>query len=160
MIIFVPMFTKEQVQAIRTAFWTSLGRKMRKRLTADGRSIKWLNYKTGVKDLYFRMEADKKTARFCIDLQHSDSGIRALFYEQFEQFKSMLEGEVGQAFIWEEKYYLFGNKEISRIYIEKQGLNMFLEENWDELHEFFMPIFFKVDSFWCDVNDVFKELAK
>lgn len=152
------MFSKEQARAIRSEFWTTLGKLMPPPSETDGRRVKWMNYKTGIKDLYFRMEADNKVARFSIDFQHSDPGMRALFFEQMEEFKLLLHNQMGFDLIWEDYYIVDGRKEISRIYIEKHGCNMFIKDNWPELFDFFKPKMIALDEFWQDVKEIFKAL--
>lgn len=152
------MFSREEAKAIRSEFWTTLGKLMPPPSQTEGRKVKWLNYKTGVKDLYFRMDADSKVARFSIDFQHRDEGIRALFYEQMEEFKSLLHAQMDEELIWDEVYIIDGRKEISRIYIEKRGLNLFMKKDWPELFAFFKPKMIALDEFWQDVKEIFKAL--
>ena len=70
------MYGKEEAYELRKLFWTSFGKFMKRHKSADFSKVNWMNYKTGAKDLYFRLEADKRTAKICIDLQMEDSGIR------------------------------------------------------------------------------------
>ena len=53
----------------------------------NGNSVKWLNYPTNVKDIYFRIQCNKSSASIFIDIQHRDEEIRKLFYEQFLELK-------------------------------------------------------------------------
>lgn len=54
------MYTREQISQLRQEFWTTFGQYMSPVLSAEGGKINWLNYKTGIKHLHFKMDADKK----------------------------------------------------------------------------------------------------
>ena len=55
--------------------------------SVTGSKVNWINYNTGVKNIYFRLEVDQHSARVFIDLQHKDEDIRELFYEQFVYYQ-------------------------------------------------------------------------
>ena len=48
------MYSKEHKREIKTLFYTSFGKYMSKNNASTGK-IKWLNYPTQVKDIYFRI---------------------------------------------------------------------------------------------------------
>jgi len=153
------MFSREEKKAFRKEFWTAFGVFMRKHTPLSHPKVKWLNYRTGVKDLYFRLEADGKKVRISIDLQHHDEGIRALFWEQWLELKKMLEANTDSSWEWEQEYY---NPEIrqdvSRIGIEKVGLNCFNKEHWSEAFHFFEKYIVGLDEFWADFRIIFEDL--
>ncbi|MGZ8552516.1 MAG: DUF4268 domain-containing protein, partial [Chitinophagaceae bacterium] len=65
------MYSKQEASLLRKRFWTQFGQYMRPLPGADGETVNWLNYKTGIKDLYFRMDADSKQATIAIELRHA-----------------------------------------------------------------------------------------
>jgi len=77
------MYTKAEASQLRQAFWTTFGQYMQPVPSAEGGPVNWVNYKTGIKHLYFRMQADNRQATIAIELTMSDAGIRELFFEQF-----------------------------------------------------------------------------
>lgn len=81
------MFSKQEASQLRKDFWTTFGQYMKPVPSADGEKVNWVNYKTGEKDILFRMEAGNKKATISIDLVHSDIDIQQLYYEQFVQLK-------------------------------------------------------------------------
>ena len=83
------MYSKEHKREIKTLFYTSFGKYMSKNNASTGK-IKWLNYPTQVKDIYFRISLQSKYAEVYIDLQHQDQGLRNLFYDQFLELKTVL----------------------------------------------------------------------
>ena len=58
-------------------------------LLAEGEKVNWINYKTGEKNISFRMHAENKNAIIAIELNHKDKEIQQLYFEQFLQFKNL-----------------------------------------------------------------------
>ena len=56
------MYSKKEISLTRQEFWTAFGQYMAPIPSAGGEKINWINYKTGVKHIYFKMEADQKFA--------------------------------------------------------------------------------------------------
>lgn len=153
------MLSRQEKRDWHREFWTTFGVFMRKHQSMTGTKVKWLNYRTGVKDIYFRMEADGKKARFCIDIQHSDEGIRELYFEQFKEVKTVLEATIGEELIWDEAYYFEETRRTAcRIYAEKDKINIFDKSQWSELFAFFEKYIVGIDEFWADFNELFKAL--
>lgn len=122
---------------------------------------KWVNYKTGVKDVYFRLKLDKSTAQVSIELQQKDEGIRELYYQQFEELKKVFTDIVGE-WNWESNVIYqtnLGNYlELSSISISLNGVNLYNKETWQKTFHFFEEHIVKLDEFWADFNEIFKQL--
>ena len=70
-------------------------------LSSEGEKTNWINYKTGEKDIYFRMNADNKKASIGIELTHKDEDIQALYFEQFQQLKKLLHNALQEEWNWQ-----------------------------------------------------------
>lgn len=155
------MYGKEEAIALRKLFWTSFGKYIGHNRTAAGHKGKWLNYKTGVKDIYFRMDVDKRTAKVCIDIQQNDPGIRELFFEQFKEVKTVFEDTTNtNEWIWLDNYTNSFNKEISRIYVEIENVNLYNKDTWNVIFPFLAKHLIALDEFWEEFKDLFKQLEK
>ena len=152
------MYTREQASQLRQAFWTTFGQYMSPVLSAEGWPVNWVNYKTGFKHLYFRMQADKQTASIAIELSHPDPEIQQLFFEQFEMQKNLLHEIVGEEWEWALHTTDEYGKTISRIYKELSPVSVFNKENWPDLISFFKPRIIALDAFWTDAQYSFEEL--
>jgi hypothetical protein len=152
------MYSKTEAAQIRQAFWTTLGQYMRPVLSAEGVPANWINYKTGIKHVYFRMHADTRRASIGIELTHPDAGIRELFFEQFRELRTMLEEAAGETWTWEADATDEYGQPLSRIYQELTGVNMFNREDWPRLISFFKPRLVALDEFWSSAQYAFDEL--
>lgn len=154
------MFSKEESRRLTKLFWTSYGKFMGKHQSCHGKHIKWVNYKTGVKDVYFRLKADKKAAEITIDIQHKDDGIRELFFGQFLELKAVFTDMVGE-WTWEKDIYNESGIQISKIYITyPDKINIYIQDTWGGCFHFFEENFVALDEFWAEFNDLFKQLEK
>lgn len=152
------MLSRAEAQALRTQFWTAFGRLMTRNISAFGPKTKWLNYRTGIKGLFFRVHADTKVARVSIDLQHSDSGIRELFYEQLLEVQNLLHSTTETTWEWIPEMYLETGQCISRVFVEKTGLNLYDQATWTDYFEFFEQHLVGFDEIWSMVKPIFEDL--
>jgi hypothetical protein len=151
------MFTKEEAKELRIEFWSKLQDQMEKIKNPHGSKVDWMNYNTGIKHLYFRMEADEEGCRLCIDLQFKDDDIREIFWEQFLEFKNIL-NELYKGLKWYEEFDHWNGKRISRIAMEKGECSYLNKKDWDKMHLFLKLNFKKLDEFWDEFGEVFKNL--
>jgi Domain of unknown function (DUF4268) len=147
------MYTKQEASAIKRKFWTTLGLYMKPVPSAWHEKVNWLNYKTGIKDVYFRMHADNKVARISIELTHGDSMIRQIFFDHFTAMKGMLHAELEEEWDWIPEAIDEWGKPVSLIQTELPGINVMNEKTWPDIIAFFKPRLIALDSFWGDVKD-------
>ena len=150
------MYTKEQASQLKQAFWTAFGQYMGPVLSVEGLRTNWINYKTGVKHIFFRMQADNKTASIAIEIAHPDKELQQLFFEQFESYKTMLHSTLDEDWQWQLHTIDEYGKTISRIYTELAPVSIFQKEDWPKLISFFKPRIIALDEFWSDAKAVFE----
>ena len=152
------MYSKAEATALRQAFWTALGQYMAPVPSAEGETTHWINYKTGLKHVYFRMQADNRRASIAIELTHPDAGIRELFWEQFLEVKTVLHEALGEPWTWEPAAVDAQGLPLSRIYKELSPANLFSRDDWPALISFFKPRLIALDAFWTDAQWSFEAL--
>ena len=152
------MYTRQEASRIRQEFWTTFGQYMLPVLSAEGEKATWLNYKTGEKNIYFRMNADNKKASIGIELSHKDPEIQQLYFEQFKELKHLLHTALGEEWTWTLHTTDEYGKTISRIYTELDGVNIFKKEDWPRLISFFKPRIIALDDFWSSAKYGFEAL--
>lgn len=143
---------------MRQQFWTSFGLYMSPVLSAEGEKVNWINYRTGEKNIFFRMHADNKNAVIAIELTHRDEVIRSLYFEQFVQFRNQFEEIMHETWNWQAQDLDETGKSISRIYMAKPGPSIFQRQDWPELISFFKPRLIALDAFWSSVKYAFENL--
>ena len=152
------MYNHQQASHLRKEFWITFGRYMSPVPSAEGVKVNWINYRTSLKDVYFRMEVDQQIARISISLEQPDAGIRELYFDQFKELKAMLHATVREEWEWLPYADLAGNKFISRIYKELPNVSVYNTSQWPELISFFKPRIIALDRFWEDAKYSFDML--
>lgn len=150
------MYSKQEAALLKKNFWTSFGQYMRPLPGADGAPVNWLNYKTGIRHLYFRLDADTKQAGIGIELRHRDPEQRRAYYVQLEQLKTMLQQETGEEWEWLPEAIDEDGRSVSRIGTELRGVNIFRKEDWPAIISFFKPRLLALDAFWSSVKEMFE----
>ncbi|RZM17943.1 MAG: DUF4268 domain-containing protein [Pedobacter sp.] len=153
------MYSKDEASQLKQAFWTAFGQYISPHPSADGLKINWVNYKTGIKQLHFRMHADGFVAFIAIEMSIQDPGIQELIFEQFKEFKSILTEHLQENWNWEMHLADENGKTVSRIYKKLEGVSVFRKEDWPALISFFKPRIIALDEFWSDAKysfDVFR----
>lgn len=148
------MYTRQEVSLIKKKFWTSFGQYMRPIKAADGEGINWINYKTDVRNIYFRMDADTDHASIAIELTHADTLIRQQNYEQLRQFKKILENLTGEEWNWQLNQEQ-DNNIICRVSKTLSEVNILNESDWPAIISFLKPRIIALDKFWMMVKDGF-----
>src|SRR5688572_5352207 len=140
------MYTREQASQIKQAFWTRFGKYMSPVLSAEGEKINWINYKTGIRQLYFRMDATKDTASIAIEIMHRDEAFAGKVYEQFLLLRPMLEEHTGEQWEWHALCENEHGQPLSRIAAEQKTVNIFKETDWPAIISFLKPRMIALDA--------------
>lgn len=141
------MYTREQSSVARQEFWTVFGKYMSPVPSSEGLKINWVNYRTGVKDVYFRMETLPESASISVSIEHSDASTRELFFAQFQEFRIMFQEALEEEWDWQSNVNVNG-KHISRIIKELPNTSVLSKDQWPDLISFFKPRIIALDSFW------------
>ena len=153
------MYSKDEVAKLKQEFWTTFGQYMALETSSEGMRVNWINYKTGIKHLYFKMEADGKKVRISIEISHPDPSIQELLFEQFKEFKAILTSYLNEEWFWELHTTDDYGKVVTRISITDHGVSIFKKEDWPSLISFLKPRLLALDSFWNDAKDSFNLFA-
>ena len=152
------MYSRAEASKLRQDFWLTFGQYMAPVLSAEGLRTNWVNYKTAVKNVYFRMQADTRTARISIEIAHPDTEIQQIYFEQFQALKTLLESSTEEEWTWQLHTTNEHGKTVSLIYSEISGVNIFDKDSWPALISFFKPRIIALDQFWADAKYTFEEL--
>lgn len=122
-----------------------------------GTKTNWINYRTDIKGIDLKMNADGKTTRIAIVIKMKDDGLRSLFYEQFLEFKFLFHSAMDEEWIWDEHFIDYQQTTISTIYLETEG-NIYSKNAWGDMFSFLKTRLIAFDEFWSDAKDIFKDL--
>jgi hypothetical protein len=152
------MRSKEDLKKLKIDFWTAYGKYMTRHASMRGPKISWLNYKTGIRHIYFRQDVDQQGARVSIDIQHGSTSLREVYFDQFWELETLLHSTSGSNWTWERNFHLPSGQEISRISITLPGTNIEKHEDWPLIFTFFERNMLALDEIWVNALDIFKDL--
>lgn len=143
------MFSKEEARLIKKEFWIQF---------AEEYPRKWLLYNTGIKDFSFKFYIDNKKAQVLLDIETSDDGLRKIYFEKIESLKTILLEDYLSDAIFERHFYLETGKEISRIWIEIDGVSINNKATWQTVFDFFNEKMSAFEMFYYEYEDYIKDL--
>lgn len=153
------MYTKEELKAHKTAFWTAFKSRMAKHRSVNGRKMNWLNYPSDVSYIHIRLDADHQGARFCFDIQAKDAGVRAIIWEQLQELKIVIESEMGTDGQWLQHHSTPVIPQFDRIQWELPGVSIFHREDTESIFDFFEDRLLHFDAFYQEFKDILVNLA-
>lgn len=152
------MYSKHEAAQLKKDFWTVFGGYMRPVPSAEGDKISWVNYKTGEKNIFFRMHVDDKIAIVAIELTHKEAGVQELYFQQFLQLKPLLIKSAGKSWTWQLLTNNDSGQIVSRIETTLQPISVFKKEDWPQLISFFKKNMIALDDFWSKAKYSFELL--
>ena len=142
------MYTKEQVSKQRQKFWTRFGLYMKPVPGANGESVNWLNYKTGIRYIFFKVDVGRQQAFIRIELRHPQVAQRMQCYQQFVALKKLLQNTGGNEWHWQPNATDESGQAINLISQTLNGVNVLDEADWPAIISFLKVRMLQLDAFW------------
>lgn len=152
------MYSRSQSALLKQEFWIAFGKYISLHPNSEGRKINWVNYHTGHKYMYFRMEAGKESASVSIQLTHPDALMRELYFDKFSSFRTIIQNTLNEEWTWEMEAFDEHGKALSKIYKNLKGVNIYDKNTWPEIISFLKPRIIALDEVWNDIKDAFEDL--
>ncbi|ANH82113.1 hypothetical protein A8C56_15050 [Niabella ginsenosidivorans] len=150
------MYSKHEAALLKKEFWTALGSYLKPIPNANGYPINWVNYKTGIRHIYFRTDVTKKEASAAIELTHPVQEDRLVAFEKMQCLKTVFRETVSGEWYWQEAVYDEQGIPLSRIICFKENVNIFNKTDWPEIIAFLKERLTGLDAFWVIAKDHFE----
>ena len=141
------MFSKEESKKLREEFWIAFGKSFPR---------KWILYDTKIKDFTFKFYFDTKRALVALDVEPQELENRIELWEKLISLKSILLADYLPNAIFEDYFVLDNQKEISRIYVEKENVSIHNKNTWQETMVFLKENMIQFEAFFEEYEDVLK----
>ena len=146
------MFSKDEAQELRHAFWHKLESKTRRLPNQNGRPIKWIGDKTGVKGLDLRFDVDREHVIVAMEINpRSDSKLDEL-WTKMSNCRQLFEDNFGQSLIWQKDYIKTAGDTAARIYVETEG-DIYDKEKWPDMIHFMIDNMLRMEKAFRVVQD-------
>jgi len=140
------MFSKEESKKLRQDFWVSFGKSYPR---------KWILYDTKIKGLALKFHFDIKKAMVSLDVEHPELERRIELWDTLVSLRSILTEQYLPDAIFEDSYLLENGKEISRIYVEMNGVSIHNKNTWQPAMQFLNENMTLLEGFFLDFMDIF-----
>jgi Domain of unknown function (DUF4268) len=152
------MYTKEEASVVRQKFWTSFGKYMQPVPSATGEDVHWINYKTGIKGIAFKLNADNNKVIVAIEISLSNIELQNQYFDVFKTNEESFIKFAGVNWTFEKLYTNEYGKSFSNIYTELNQINIFRETDWPSMISFLKQNIISLDAFWAEYKVAFEML--
>lgn len=116
-------------------------------LSADGEEVNWINYRTGNKHVYFKMDVDSRQAQISIVVWHRP------YFDRLERLLAIFEETVGELdWTWKPDTTDEQGRTVSVIEKTLTSVNLLKNEDWPAIISFLKPRIIALDAFWSMVR--------
>jgi len=102
------------------------------------------------------MKAERTFASIGIEIAHSDEVLQELYFDQFLQFKKLLESSLGEEWDWKLKDQNEFGQPVSKIEKILTEVNIMKQKDWPAIIAFLKPRIIALDEFWNNVKPGFE----
>ena len=142
------MYSREESKKVRQEFWTSFGK---------NHPRKWTLYNTRIKDFSLKFSFTRKTAEVSIDLESLDEVMRQYYFEKLQSLQTILKEDYLPEVVFAEDFVLENGKVISRVYVQKEGVNIHDKKDWPEVQEWLWEKMDKLEMFFLEYRDFIEQ---
>lgn len=153
------MYSKEEASKLRQQFWITYGKYMKPIPSADGLPINWVNYKTGLKHVCFKMDVTQSQALISIAFTSPNPETRNVYYEQLGALKILFFDAVGEEWSWEQNAINEYGNPFSCVSKTLDDVNIFNQSHWPSIISFLKPRIVALDQFWVEVKPLFEDIS-
>lgn len=152
------MYSKDESKELRTLFWHEFQRYSSPKRRAVDLPKRWMLDKTGIKAVSLKFEIDRQCATVGLEIYASDVDRHQAFYHKFVSLQNLLEAELPHKLIWEDLYTNSVGKEVSRIYRQLDGVDIFRRSCWEEVFLFFLETMLPLELFFIEYREFIKDV--
>jgi Domain of unknown function (DUF4268) len=153
------MYTKEEASAVRQKFWTGFGKYMQPVPSETGESVSWINYKTGIKGIAFKMNADNNSAVVSIEIVLPAIEMQHKYFDAFQILKKQFVKIAGKGWDFSKVSENEHGKNMSQISVELNQINIYRESDWPAIITFLKQNIIALDAFWATYKPAFEMIV-
>ena len=147
------MYSKEELKELKKEFWEGFGVYCSHVPALKRRKSKFLLYNTKMKGVEMKFDATREGAFVILEINHHDEKARFEKYEQFENYKVLMEKDFPEGLIWNFAYVRETGNEVCRIYTQKTGIDLHRRIQWMEFYQFMSSEMLKLEKAFKSVKE-------
>lgn len=150
------MYSIEEKKSIRKNYWSQFKIYSNKRKLKAKKPGKWIMDNTSLKPLKLKFHFDTETAWAGIEIDTKSLDQRIDLFDKFEKLKSILESSIPTGLIWELEEEITDSKSVSRIYANKNNVNIYDKDCWNEVNKFLYEVMDPIEDVFREYLDFIK----
>jgi hypothetical protein len=150
------MYSKEEEKNIRMAFWEGFRKYSTPKRRKQGKPRKWMMQNTGIKAIDLKFYIGSKQASVSLDVVAKSLDRRVAIWNKLLGLKRLLNEIFDQEVVWNDLFMLESGKEIIRIAVYLDDVNILDKESWDKVYEFFFKNMMKLEDWFEEYKDILK----
>lgn len=150
------MYSKEESKIIRKEYWDKFKAWSGKKRIRNGKKGKWLMNETGIRQVKLKFHFDEKMALVAIEIDTRNLDKRFELWNKLEALKTRTLEEIPFPLTWDLECKLSDDKSVSRIYIQKNNVNIYNRECWREVNDFFYKKMTALEDFYLNYFEYLK----
>jgi len=139
------MYSKEELKQLKKEFWEGFGTYCSMIPALKRRKSKFMLYNTKMKGVELKFDATRSGASVILEINLSVTKQRLEKFEQFLLHKSTMEKQFPKGLIWKSDYIRECGTEVSRIYTEKNDIDLHRRIQWMEFYLFMSTEMLKLE---------------
>ncbi len=148
------MYSKEELKQLKKEFWEGFGVYCSQVPALKRRKSKFMLYNTKMKGVEMKFDATREGAFVILEINLPSEKARLDKFEQFEQYKSIMEKNFPEGLIWDFAYVRETGNEVCRIYTQKAGIDIHRRIQWMEFYQFMSTEMLKLEKAFKMVKEV------
>ena len=152
------MYSKTESSLITQKFWTSFGMYISPVPSATLEKVNWVNYKTGIKGISFKMDTCKDSAEVMVEIFLKDTMLQHQYFEIFNNFALEMNKIGANKWVFQKDYFQENKGFVSLIAAELKNVNVFKEDDWPTMISFLKQYMLGLDEFWASYKPAFELL--
>jgi len=154
------MYTKEEEKNLRIAFWEGFQKYAAPKRRKQGKPRKWMMQNTGIKAIDLKFYIDKKHASVGIDVVSKSLDRKVAIWNQLLGLKTLLNEIFDREVVWDDMFMLESGKEIIRIAVYLEQVNILDKTSWEKVYEFFFVNMMKLEEWFEEYKDILKPIRE
>jgi len=150
------LYSKEEIKKLRTDFWDGFHKFSASRRRKLGKPKKWVMQNTGINAIDLKFHIDHKRASVGIDVVSKSLDKKVAYWNKFLGVQNLLNQEFEQEVIWDDMYTLDSGKDIIRIAVYKNNVDILDKSCWWEVYGFFFENMIKFENWFEEYKDILR----
>ena len=150
------MYTKEEAKELRLNFCNGFKQYCRRHHVYR----KWVLTGVKIKSVQLKFYVDTRKALVLFQIDHKNDLRRFEVYECFLSYQNLFWQEAGEDLRWEEEYGGIEGQEVSAIYFELPGVNLYNPADWEGIYAFFVDKMPRLEDLYFEYRDLINARLK